>query len=588
MTASSATDDHTITVADGHLVRQGRPHRVLSGALHYFRVHPQQWRQRLELLRAMGLNCVETYVPWNLHEPRQGEFDFAGLGDLERFLDLAAEVGLDAIVRPGPYICAEWDAGGLPIWLLADESVPLRCADPRFLSAVDRWFDVLIPRIAVRQTTHGGNVIMVQVENEYGSYGSDRDYLVHLRDALLRHGITVPLFTSDGPTDLMLTGGTVDDTVATVNFGSGARAAFAELRHHRTGDPLFCMEFWCGWFTHWGHAAPTREPAEVAAEVADLLAAGGSLNLYMAHGGTNFAGWSGANLSGDLHDDEYRPTTTSYDYDAPIDELGRPTALFHALREVIMPYATGDVPPVPEPTPMLPDQDLTVTASAPLRAVLDAQPVTATAPVPPSFESLGVQYGLVRYRSQVPGPRERRQLHLDGLADLARVEVDGELVGFTERDGMEQLDFAVPGASATLEVLVEAMGRVNYGPHLRDLKGIRAVRHERQFVHGFAATALDLTTLPRVPWDDPVVEADEACFHRAEFAVDLPADTLVRLPRRNRGHLWVNGFALGRYWDRGPQDAWYVPGPLLRPGANELVLLEMGPTRTGSVQLRGA
>jgi beta-galactosidase len=232
------------SVDDGSFRLDGAEFRVLSGALHYFRVHPEQWKHRLAMVHAMGLNTVETYVPWNLHEPRPG--DFRRLDDLGAFLDAAAAEGLLAIVRPGPYICAEWDNGGLPSWLTG----VIRASDPGYLAHVDRYFDRLIPQVAERQVTRGGNVIMVQVENEYGSYGSDHAYLRHLADGLISRGIEVPLFTSDGPADHRLTGGTIDGVPATVNFGSDPEQAFATLRAHRPDDPLFCMEFWCGWFDH--------------------------------------------------------------------------------------------------------------------------------------------------------------------------------------------------------------------------------------------------------------------------------------------------------------------------------------------------
>ena len=576
----------SVTIEGGEIRLDGQPYRVLSGALHYFRVHPEQWEHRLRMLRAMGLDCVETYVPWNLHEPREGVYEFSGIADLERFLELAAEVGLNAIVRPGPYICAEWDAGGLPTWLLARRDVALRCADPRYLEVVDAWFGELIPRIAAHQVTRGGNVIMVQVENEYGSYGSDKTYLRHVKALLERHGIEVPLFTSDGPSDLMLTGGIVDDVVATVNFGSRAAESFAELRKVRATDPLFCMEFWCGWFGHWGTDVPARPAAEVAGELAAILDEGASVNIYMAHGGTNFAGWSGANRGGQLHDADYKPTITSYDYRAPIDELGRPTELFTAMREVMV--ARGaQAAPLPEASPLLPLTEVTLTQSADLLSFLRDDPdltrVEAASPL--SFEELGLQYGLVLHTATVPGPRREQHLHLDGLADRAHVLVDGVLAGVLSRDGDSSLPLAVTSESAGVEILVEGMGRVNYGPNQRDLKGLRGVRHERQYVHGFTQTLLDLSTPPAVTWTDGAEPGVEPRLYRGEFEVTEPGDTLVVLDSWTKGHLWVNGFALGRYWNIGPQQSLYVPGPILRPGRNEIVILELDGTSATTVTL---
>lgn len=333
------------TVGDEDFRMDGRPVRLLSGALHYFRVHEGQWGHRLAMLRAMGLNAVETYVPWNLHEPQQGRFhDVQALG---RFLDAAHEAGLWAIVRPGPYICAEWENGGLPHWLTGSLGRRVRTRDAEYLRHVDRWFHRLLREVVPRQIDRGGAVIMVQVENEYGSYGSDQVYLRHLAGLLRRLGVSVPLFTSDGPEDHMLTGGSVPGVLATANFGAGAREGFDVLRRHQPKGPLMCMEFWCGWFDHWAAEPVVRDPADAARALREILECGASVNVYMAHGGTNFAGWAGANRSGDLHDGELQPTVTSYDYGAPVDEYGRPTEKFWLFREVLAEYADGPLPELP-------------------------------------------------------------------------------------------------------------------------------------------------------------------------------------------------------------------------------------------------
>ncbi len=373
------------TVGDTDFLLDGRPVRLLSGALHYFRVHEAQWGHRLAMLRAMGLNCVETYVPWNLHEPRPGEFrDVAALG---RFLDAAREAGLWAIVRPGPYICAEWENGGLPHWVPGHA----RTRDERFLRPVRAWFRRLLPEVVSRQIDRGGPVILVQVENEYGSYGSDAPYLDALAGLLRAEGVTVPLFTSDGPEDHMLSGGSVPGALATVNFGSHAREAFGTLRRHRPDGPLMCMEFWCGWFDHWGAEHVVRDPGDAAAVLREILECGASVNLYMAHGGTSFAGWAGANRGGGaLHDGPLEPDVTSYDYDAPVDEAGRPTRKFWAFREVLAEYAGGPLPEPPAPPAALgAPAEARVTAWAPLDAVLEAcGGAEVSGPVPPTFEEL--------------------------------------------------------------------------------------------------------------------------------------------------------------------------------------------------------
>ncbi|MEU8676604.1 beta-galactosidase family protein [Streptomyces sp. NPDC048560] len=572
------------TVGDDHFLLDGEPVRLLSGAMHYFRVHEEQWDHRLAMLRAMGLNCVETYVPWNLHEPRPGRFrDVEALG---RFLDAAQRAGLWAIVRPGPYICAEWENGGLPVWVTGRFGRRVRTRDAEYLAVVGRWFRELLPQVVRRQITRGGPVLMVQCENEYGSYGSDRVHLEELTGLLRQCGITVPLFTSDGPEDHMLTGGSVPGLLATANFGSGAREAFGVLRRHQPRGPLMCMEFWCGWFEHWGADPVVRDPAEAAGALREILECGASVNVYMAHGGTNFGGWSGANRSGPLQDQELRSTVTSYDYDAPVDEYGRPTEKFRLMREVLAGYADGPLPELPAPLPVLAGTvRVQLTEWAPLGGVLEAlgDAETAESGVPPTFEELGVDRGLVRYRVDVPGPRLPYALGTVGLRDRAVVYVDGVRAGvLTEEEGT----LAEPvGGPAEVELWVESLGRVNYGRRLGEPKGITGgVLHERQFLHGVRARALRLDAFEGARGVSAVAFrsiGDSAAGLTGLFrgTFEAPAsgvgDGGLELPGWVRGFVWVNGFCLGRYWSAGPQGTLYVPGPVLRAGSNEVWVLEL-------------
>ncbi|MFD9544777.1 beta-galactosidase family protein [Streptomyces sp. NPDC060022] len=571
------------TVGDDHFRLDGEPVRLLSGALHYFRVHEAQWDHRLSMLRAMGLNCVETYVPWNLHEPRPGEF--RDVGALGRFLDAVGRAGLMAIVRPGPYICAEWENGGLPVWVTGRFGRRVRTRDAQYTAVVERWFGELLPQVVRRQVTRGGPVIMVQAENEYGSYGSDRVHLEELAGLLRRCGVTVPLFTSDGPEDHMLTGGSVPGLLATGNFGSGAREAFEVMRRHRRRGPLMCMEFWCGWFDHWGAEPVVRDPAETADALREILQCGASVNIYMAHGGTNFAGWAGANRGGPLQDQEFLPTVTSYDYDAPVDEYGRPTEKFRLLREVLAEYADGPLPELPpEPVGLSGPLRVELTQGVALAGVLEGlgDPETAESGVPPTFEDLGVDRGLVRYRVGVPGPRQPYPLGAVGLRDRAVVYVDGVRAGVLTEE-LPVLDEPVAGP-AEVELWVESLGRVNYGPRLGEQKGITVgVVHERQYLHGVRARALRLDA-----FDDAgavaglrfgsVGETGRTGLFRGFFEVTGAAETGhagLELPGWTRGFVWVNGFCLGRYWSAGPQRTLYVPGPVLREGANEVWVLEL-------------
>lgn len=573
------------TVGDVDFLLDGRPVRLLSGALHYFRVHEDSWGHRLSMLRAMGLNCVETYVPWNLHEPDPGRFhDVDALG---RFLDAVREAGLWAIVRPGPYICAEWENGGLPHWLTGPLGNRVRTRDAAYLGQVERWFRRLLPQVVQRQVTRGGPVLMVQVENEYGSYGSDQVYLRHLAGFLREVGVTVPLFTSDGPEDHMLTGGSIPGTLATANFGSGARAAFDVLRSHQPSGPLMCMEFWCGWFDHWGAEKVVRDAADAAAALREILECGASVNLYMAHGGTNFAGWAGANRSGELHGGELLPTVTSYDYDAPIDEYGRPTEKFWRFREVLADYADGPLPEVPEP-PVPP-------SSAPARVRFDGWVPqgevmdslggeVSDRGTPATFEELGVGRGVVRYRVDVPGPRKPYPLGVRGLRDRAVVYVDGERAGvLAEEDAYLPEPVAGP---AEVELWVESLGRVNYGPRLAEPKGITGgVLHERQYVHGVRSRGLRLEAFDDAPAVRklsfrPLPGASAAPgpgLYRGSFELAAPCGGAgLELPGWTRGFVWVNGFCLGRYWPgAGPQGKLYVPGAVLCAGGNEVWVWEM-------------
>ncbi|MFG2529581.1 beta-galactosidase family protein [Streptomyces sp. NPDC048516] len=564
----------------------GRPVRLLSGAMHYFRVHEAQWDHRLAMLRAMGLNCVETYVPWNLHEPRPGEFrDPEALG---RFLDAVQAAGLWAIVRPGPYICAEWENGGLPQWLTGPLGRRVRTRDASYLRAVDAWFGRLLPQVVARQCTAagpggagGGPVIMVQAENEYGSYGSDGVYLAHLVERLRALGVHVPLFTSDGPEDHMLSGGSVPGLPATVNFGSGAGEALAALRRHQDRGPLMCMEFWCGWFAHWGQEHVPRAPEDAAATLREILECGASVNIYMAHGGTNFGGWAGANRAGELHDGVLQPTVTSYDYGAPVDERGRPTEKFWRFRKVLAEWADGPLPRVPEPLRVLAEPVCAVVGewacAGDVMEVLGGAEREGGAPA--TFEELGVDRGVVRYRVGVPGPRGPRPLRVSGLRDRAVVWVDGVRAPVVDTEDAVLGEVAGP---ASVELWVASLGRVNYGPRLGESKGITGgLLHERQFLHGVRSRGLRLDAmeepgaLANVPFREVEEAGGAAGLYRGTVTVaGRPGDADLALPGWHHGFAWINGFCLGRYWGLGPQRTLYVPGPVLREGANELLLWE--------------
>ncbi|WP_018542846.1 MULTISPECIES: beta-galactosidase family protein [unclassified Streptomyces] len=570
---AQADNPRGLTLRGNEFLLDGKPFRILSGAFHYFRTHPKDWRDRLIRMRAMGLNTVETYVAWNFHQPYEKQVDFTGWRDVAAFVRTADEVGLKVIVRPGPYICAEWDFGGLPAWLLKDKNAPLRRSDPAYERAVDAWFAELLPRFVDLQATRGGPIIALQVENEYGSYGNDHAYLEHLRDTMRAQGIDSLLFCSNGATPQALEDGSLPDLLSTVNFAGDPTGPFAELREFQPDKPLFCTEFWDGWFDHWGEHHHTTDPAQTAADVEKILEAGGSINLYMAVGGTNF-GWSaGANLSGNA----YQPTVTSYDYDAPISESGELTEKFHKVREVLAKYATLPTTPPPATPRRMPPQRVVVRESVPLMDALDVlsdTPVRRTSPV--HMEALGQPHGLIHYRTRVRGPQGTRDLRVTGLGDRALVFADGRRIGTFDRNQPDHsIDFTVAGASSALDLLVDPTGRVNFGQGLNDPKGISGrVLLDNEELHDWEIRRLPLDALSALKFTDGDTPTGPA-FHRARLHVDAPADSFLAFPGWDKGLVWLNGFALGRYWSLGPQVTLYAPSHLWRKGRNELVVLEM-------------
>ncbi|WP_336646573.1 glycoside hydrolase family 35 protein [Microbacterium sp. USHLN186] len=556
-------------IGETDFLLDGAPHRIISGAMHYPRVHPELWRDRVRKARLMGLNAIETYVAWNAHEPVKGEWREDGDVDLGRFLDIIAEEGMHAIVRPGPYVCAEWHNGGLPTWLTSDPNMRLRSSDPAYLAEVSAYLQKVNAIVAPRQIDRGGSVILVQIENEYGAYGSDKEYL----DALVRltraSGITVPLTQVDQPIPHMLENGAHSELHKTGSFGSRIDERLATLREHQPTGPLMCMEFWCGWFDHWGEKHHTTAFADSAADLDRLLTAGASVNIYMVHGGTNFGLTAGANDSG-----RYLPMVTSYDYDSPVSESGDLTEKFHAFREVIARHA---------PVPDLPDAQpaLAPTPHAVLEAVTDPLALVATDlgefETPPTMDELGADIVLVEY---VTDARGTGVLEAE-VRDYAWVERDGRPVGRLQRtlgDG----SLALPEGQ-TLRLLVEETGRVNYDQEIGEAKGlIGTPRLDGRALDGpWRVRAFDVAALGAAVSDAALTAPVESgrtvgpVGLRAAFELDEAADLFLDTAGWGKGYAWVNGFFLGRYWRRGPQRTLYVPAPVTRAGRNEVVIVEL-------------
>jgi beta-galactosidase len=570
------------TSPDGFLLH-GEPFRIISGAMHYFRVHPDQWADRLRKARLMGLNTVETYLPWNLHQPEPGALVLDGFLDLPRWLRLARQEGLHVILRPGPFICAEWDNGGLPAWLLADPGIRLRSSDPRFTQAFDAYLDLLLPALRPQLAAHGGPVIAVQVENEYGAYGDDTAYLEHVERALRDRGVEELLFTCDQANPEHLAAGSLPGLLTTGTFGSRVEGNLAALRAHQPQGPLMCAEFWIGWFDHWGGPHHVRDAADAAADLDRLLAAGASVNIYMFHGGTNFGFTNGAN-----HKHAYEPTVTSYDYDAALTEWGDPGPKYHAFREVIARHAPVPDEPVPAPAPKLPVTSVELNRRAPLLAHADALAEPVRRDDPATMHDLGLDTGYALYRTTVDAAGDGLLHFTGGVGDRAQVFLDGAPVGVLERERHDEtLPVRVPRPGARLDVLVENMGGVNYGPRIGAAKGLLGpVTLNGVKITGWDCHPLPLTDLSAVPFaPTDATTAAEPAFHHGTFEVDTPADTFLALPGWTKGQAWVNGFHLGRYWNRGPQHTLYVPAPVLRAGGNDLVVLELHATTGTRAQL---
>lgn len=547
--------------------KDGKPIKLISGAVHYFRNLPETWPDIFEKLRAMGCNCVETYCAWNMHEPKPGTFDFTGRLDIVRFIKEAEKAGLMVIVRPGPYICAEWEFGGLPWWIQREEGLEIRCRNEVYIRYFDRYLDELLGRVRPLLCTNGGPVILLQCENEYGYYGDDREYLSYLRDGYRRRGIDVPLFTSDGGSEDSLLDGTVEGCLPTLNFGSRVEENFKVHDQLFPNCPKVCMEMWDGWFDAWGDEKHhTTDPQVYAGVVRDMLKKG-SLNIYMFIGGTNFGFTSGAN-----HGEKFAPDVTSYDYDALLTECGDVTEKYKAVREVIREATGKELPPIPKDREKKAYGKVALTRSAGLLSNLDALSSPIHSDVPRAMEEYGIGYGYIAYRTVLNRDYRDAKLSFESLGDRAQVLVNGKLQGIAYlNDSLEVTVNAKKGD--VLTILVENMGRANFGPKMMRKKGLPG----RVLLGGKIHFSWDVYPLPMTDLSGLSFGGDEAeapAFYEGTFTVEEPADTFLRTDSFKKGFVVLNGFNLGRYWEVGPQKTLYVPGPLLKKGENTLLLFE--------------
>ncbi len=537
--------------------------------MHYPRIPHEYWRDRMRMARAMGLDTISTYVFWNRHERTRGVYQFSGGDDVAKYVRIAQEEGLDVILRPGPYVCAEWDFGGLPSWLLR-EGAAVRTAGERYMAAVRSWLERLGQELAPLQQSRGGPIIAVQLENEYGAFGADRSYLDALRGALLTAGFgESPFFTIDQPADLPA--GALHDLPIAVTFAPGnAERAAAEVRALRADAPLACGEYWAGWFDHWGEPHHRLDDAMQARELRSMLRAQWSVNLYMFHGGTNFGFWNGANSTGEH---PYQPDTTSYDYDAALDEAGRPTAKYLLFREVIASETGLDPPPVPPATRTIEIPEFRLNESCALWTADVSDPIASERPI--CMEAAGQDFGYILYSTQIHGPCDG-ELEIDAVRDYAVVALDRSIVARMDRRlGESRAHLCFSSGVARLDILVENGGRINYGPDLPfEFKGI---------THAVRLNGRELLdwTIRRFPLDDPRIftyaqgVTPAPALYRGTMLVDAPADTFIDVSALGKGALWVNGRNAGRFWNIGPQQALYVPGVWLHAGENDVVVLDL-------------
>jgi len=558
----------SFTVDGNQFLADGKPYQIISGEMHYPRVPRADWPDRFRKAKAMGLNTITTYAFWNVHEPSPGVYDFSGQNDIAEYIREAQAAGLNVILRPGPYVCAEWELGGYPSWLLRDPTLVLRSTDPKYTAAVHRWFTRLGQEVQPLLLRNGGPIIAVQLENEYGSFGDDKAYLEGLKQELIASGMGDSiLYTADGPD--LVPKGSLPELPAVINFGTGdAASSFATLDRLRPAGPRMSGEYWAGWFDHWGSKHHQTDGDQEAAELRWMLGRGYSVSIYMFHGGTSFGWMNGANSSGA----DYQPDTTSYDYDAPLDERGEPRAKFFAFRKAIA-ESTGATPPSPPPATRAAAFriDTTMLTASLWRNLPD--PTTSKNLL--SFEDLGQSFGYVLYRTGLDAGQGGR-LILDGLHDYAQVYLDQHLVGTLDRRlGTNSLDLPAPASAATLDILVENSGRVNY---------TAAIRKERKGITGsvtLAAKPLTGWEIYSLPMDRPgsarfLPEPCEGpCFYRTQIDVPDPADTYIDTHALHKGMLWLGSHALGRFWSIGPQYALYAPGPWLSRGPNAIFLFDL-------------
>ena len=581
------------TVGHKTFLLNGEPFVVKAAEVHYPRIPRPYWEHRIQMCKSLGMNTLCIYVFWNLHEPREGQFDFTGNSDVAEFCRLAQKNGMYVIVRPGPYVCAEWEMGGLPWWLLKKKDIRLREQDPYFMERVRIFEQKVAEQLAPLTIQNGGPIIMVQVENEYGSYGEDKPYIAKIRDCLRQlYGAKQTLFQCDWSSNFELNG--LDDLVWTMNFGTGANIdeQFKRLKELRPDAPLMCSEFWSGWFDKWGANHETRPAKDMVDGIDEMLSKNISFSLYMTHGGTSFGHWAGANSPG------FAPDVTSYDYDAPINEYGGTTEKFFKLRKMMQKYSKEPLPAVPAPPAMMisiPPFELTERADI----ILGADSLVMNSPLL-TMEDMDQGWGSMLYIATLPEITSESVLTLNDGHDFAQVFVDTAYIGKIDRVRNEKsLRLPAVKKGQELKILIEAMGRINFGRAIKDYKGITesVTLTSEQDGHELswnlkrwniftipdnlatARRALDLAKQDSSMVNGPWSMFKGSGYYRGYFDLKKTGDTFLNMEAWGKGQVYINGHAVGRFWSIGPQQTLYVPGCWLKKGKNEIIVLDVvGPS----------
>jgi len=573
---------HSFALGDSVFLLDEKPFQMISGEMHYPRVPREAWRSRMKMAKAMGLNTIGTYVFWNAHEPQKGHYDFSGNNDVAEFVRIAKEEGLWVVLRPSPYVCAEWEFGGYPYWLQNIEGLVVRSKDPKYLEAYKNYIHEVGKQLAPLQVNHGGNILMVQIENEYGSYSNDKEYLEINRKIFQEAGFDGVLYTCD-PVKAIVDGH-LSGLMPAVNGIDKPDEVKKLIRENHGGKgPFYIAEWYPAWFDWWGTAHHTVPASNYVEPLNRVLAAGISINMYMFHGGTTRGFMNGANCN---QIDPYEPQISSYDYNAPLDEAGNATEKFMIFRSVIQKHLpVGQIlPEVPQARKAIETPAVNFTSSQSLFKLLP-KPVKNEKPL--TFEVLKQDYGFVLYRTTIDGAKSG-VLKINKLRDYALVFINGKKVGILDRrHNQDSMNITLPKGKVVLDILVENLGRINFGPYLlENKKGItQSVSFNKKEISGWQMFSLPFNTVEDLNNSNHEIVENQPVVRKGILKINEVGDTYFDFQNWGKGCVWVNGHNLGRYWSIGPQQTVYVPAEWLKLGDNEVVVFELN--KSSQTELKG-